>query len=68
MSAHNIPFSLYKKKITLIIPDLQPREFFLGTQEPVRNSRGKRVISVRAVEVLLYFHNEYESTSNKARL
>ena len=28
--------------------------FFLGTQERVRNSRGKRAISVRAIEVLLY--------------
>ena len=28
--------------------------FFLGTQERVRNSRGKRAISVRATEVLLY--------------
>ena len=29
--------------------------FFKGTQERVRNSRGKRAISVRAIEVLLYF-------------
>ena len=28
--------------------------FFQGTQEQVRNSRGKRAISVRATEVLLY--------------
>ena len=28
--------------------------FFLGTQERVRNSRGKRAISVRATEVQLY--------------
>ena len=27
---------------------------FQGTQEGVRNSRGKRAISVRAIEVLLY--------------
>ena len=27
---------------------------FLGTQARVRNSRGKRAISVRATEVLLY--------------
>ena len=27
---------------------------FLGTQERVRKSRGKRAISVRATEVLLY--------------
>ena len=29
-------------------------DFFLGVQERVRNSRGKRAISVRAIEVLLY--------------
>ena len=28
--------------------------FFLETQERVRNSRGKRIIGVRAIEVLLY--------------
>ena len=28
--------------------------FFQGTQERVRNSRGKKAISVRATEVLLY--------------
>ena len=28
--------------------------FWLGTQEQVRNSRGKRAISVRAIEVLLF--------------
>ena len=28
--------------------------FFLGTQARVRNSRGKRAISIRATEVLLY--------------
>ena len=27
---------------------------FLGSQERVRNSRGKQAISVRAIEVLLY--------------
>ena len=29
--------------------------FFLETQERVRNSGGKRAISVRATKVLLYF-------------
>ena len=33
---------------------MQPRDFFLGTRERVRNSRGKRAISVRATEVRLY--------------
>ena len=28
--------------------------FFQGTQERTRNSRGKRAIGVRAIEVLLY--------------
>ena len=28
--------------------------FFQGTQERIRNRRGKRAISVRAIEVLLY--------------
>ena len=30
--------------------------FFPGTQEWVRNNRGKRAISVRATEVLLYMY------------
>ena len=42
-----------KKKITLNFLNLQPRDYFLGTQERVRNSHGKRAISVRAIEVLL---------------
>ena len=33
--------------------------FFQGIQERIRNSRGKRAISVRAIEVLLYI--EYDS-------
>ena len=40
---------------------------FLGSQERVRNSHGKRAISVRAIEVLLYypfdfFHNIFLSS------
>ena len=53
MCTHNIPFSI-KKKFTRIILNLQLWDFFQGTQERVRNSRGKRAISVRATEVLLY--------------
>ena len=34
---------------------MQLWDFFQGTQERVRNSRGKQAISVRAIEVLLYF-------------
>ena len=43
-----------KIKITLNYPKSADNVFFLGTQERVRNSRGKRAISVRATEVLLY--------------
>ena len=34
--------------------------FFQGTKERVRNSRGKRVNSVRVIEVLLYFFQRAE--------
>ena len=47
-------FNMNKKKTALIIPNLQLWAFFQGTQERVRNSRGKQAISVRAIEVLLY--------------
>ena len=55
MKTHNIQyFQFIKRKSPEIIPTLQPGGFlFLGTQERVRNSRGKRAISVRATEVLL---------------
>ena len=35
---------------------------FLETQERVRNSRGKRTISVRAIEVLLYIPGDHLHT------
>ena len=48
-----------KKKITLNYPKCNNvcsyGIFFLGTQERVRNSHGKRAIGVRAIEVLLYY-------------
>ena len=47
-----------KKKITLNYPKYNNVSsygiFSLGTQERVRDSRGKRAIRVRATEVLLY--------------
>ena len=46
---------IIKQKITPYYSKSAATGFFLGTQERVRNSRGKRVISVRATEVLLYF-------------
>ena len=56
MRTHNILFFNIKKKITLIIPNLKPRDIFLGTQAQVRNSHGKRAISVCDIEVLLYIY------------
>ena len=51
MSTHNITFQKVKKNnLKLIILSLP----FQGTKERVRNSRGRRAISVRATEVLLY--------------
>ena len=45
----------HKKKISLNYHKSAAMGFlFQGTQEPVRNSRGKRAISVRATEGLLY--------------
>ena len=51
MSKLNIPFSIIKKKITLNYPRPAAMGFFLGTKERVRNSRGKRDISVRVLIV-----------------
>ena len=47
-------FNIYKN-ITINYPNSAALEFFQGTQERVRNSHGKRAISVRATEVLPYF-------------
>ena len=54
MKTHNIPFPSMKTKIILNYPKSAAMEFFQGTQKRVRSSRGKRPISVRAIEVLLY--------------
>ena len=58
MSTHNIPFSYRKEKSPLSILSLPLLDLFQGTQERVRNIRGRRAISVRATEVLLYNENE----------
>ena len=53
MSTHNIPLSNFPK-LSQIQLCLQLWDFFfflLKTPERVRNSRGKRVIGVRAIEV-----------------
>ena len=46
-----------KKKIALNYPKSAAKRFFLGSQERVRNSHGKRAISVRATEILVYIHS-----------
>ena len=57
ISTHSIPYQ-YKKekhpKLYQIHLCLQPWVFSSGTRERVLNSRGKRAISVRATEGLLY--------------
>ena len=55
MSIHNIPFLNVKDEIILNHPKSAAMGLFQGTQERVRNSRGKRAISVRAIEVPLYY-------------
>ena len=45
------PFNI-NKKITLKYPKYAVTGFFQGTQEGVRNSRGKRAICVRGTVVL----------------
>ena len=54
---------IIKKKITADYSTSAAMVFFLGTQERVRNSRGKRAISVPATEVLLYLPT-YPSTTS----
>ena len=51
---HTIFNTKKTRKITLNYSKSAAMGFFQGTQERVRNSRGRRVISVRATEVLLY--------------
>ena len=59
-----------KKENHTKFSNLHLREFFLGTQERVGNSHGKRAISVRAIEVLLYmycsvtFHSHFSKSQS----
>ena len=55
-SNENTQYTIFNmnKKNTLNYPKSAAKGFFQGTQERVRNSRGKRAISVRAIEVQLY--------------
>ena len=58
MSTHNIQHTIFKikkknhPKLSIHISAVVG--IFQGTQEEVRNSHGRRAISVRATEVLLY--------------
>ena len=54
MSTQNIPFLNIKRNSSYIIPNLQLWDLFRGMQDRGRNIRGKRAISVIAIEVLLY--------------
>ena len=58
MSAHNITSSIKRKSPKIISNTIMSAAmgFFLGTQEQVRNNRGKQAINVRATEVLLYIY------------
>ena len=47
-------FNIKEERNPLNHPESAAMGFFQGTQERVRNSRGKRAISVRATEFLLY--------------
>ena len=60
MSAHNIPFSIKKRNISLNYPKSAAVGFFQGTEERVRNRRGRRAISVRATKVLLYYVSDLQ--------
>ena len=51
------------KKNTLNYFKSEAMGFFQGAQERVRNSCGKRAISVRAIEVPLYISISYASLS-----
>ena len=57
MSSYNIPFiNIRKENHPKLSQICIGRVFFLGNQERVQNSRGKRAVSIRA-EVLLYICN-----------
>ena len=58
-SNENSQYTIFdmNKKNTLNYPKYAALGFFQGTPERVRNSRGKRAISVRAIEVLLYLEH-----------
>ena len=55
-SNENTRYTLFNmnKMNTLNYPKSAAMGFFQGTQERIRNSRGKRAINVRAIEVLLF--------------
>ena len=54
MSTHNKPFINIRKKITLNYPKSTLDELLHSDSRTSSKQRGKRAISVRATEVLLY--------------
>ena len=57
--------SIFNINNTLIYPKSAAMGFFYGTQERVRNSRGKRASSVRATEASLYFYKILQKKERK---
>ena len=55
-------FNINTKKHPKLFQICSDEIFFQGTQERVRNSHGKRVISVRAIGVLLYCYKSRHGT------
>ena len=61
----------YKKKITQITPNtiiLQQCDIFVRDSRTSSNSRGKRAISVRAIEILLYNKIKFQTLVRIQRL
>ena len=62
MRTHSIPFLNMKKKIILNYPKSAAMGFVPRESRRSSNSRGKRAISVRAIEILLYIYMINEMT------
>ena len=72
MSTHIIPYTQKKEKTPEMIPNTIMSAaiglVFLGTQERVQTSRGKRAINVRVSEVLLSLHIIVTTTAPATRM
>ena len=67
MSTHNIPLPILIP-INLNYPKYAAMGFFEGTPERARNSHGKRAISVRATEGLLYLRADVSDDGSKPEI